>query len=186
MMTAFTSLASTLRRLAPASLVVLALNAEGGCDVELLPEAASYEGSSAPRVSLRVGGDATDMEMDVQAVDVEIVDVLVHRESDDAWVWIGGVDRVELGAVSIDTNRPVPLPADRYDALRIVVDEPRVALGGKWHKAELTNDQLELPLDLQLDADHIVELRFDLRASLSGSKADKWTFDPWADVVVVD
>ncbi|HET6585960.1 MAG TPA: hypothetical protein VFG69_21030, partial [Nannocystaceae bacterium] len=96
------SLRAFARAFAPASLV-LAL----GCDVELLPEAATYEGTPAPRVSLRVGGDAmAETEMDVQAVDVEIVDVLVHRVSDDAWVWIGGVDRIELGLVSVDTNPP--------------------------------------------------------------------------------
>ena len=167
------------RCLLPVSFVVAL-----GCDVALLPEAATYEGTASPRLALRVAGDAmTDKK--VQAVDVELVDVLVHRESDDAWVWIGGgTERVELGLALVETNLPVPLPADHYDAVRVVVDSPRVAHGGAWHNAELSADEIEMPLELDLDGDHALELHFDLRTSLAGSKAGKWKFAPSARAAV--
>lgn len=163
---------STTRRLALASLV-LAL----GCDIALLPEPADYEGTSTPRVTLRVAGDSMT-DMDVQAVDLQLVDVFLHRESDDAWVWVGSIERVELAPTLADTSPPVPLPADAYDAVRVVIDDPRVAKNGKWHDAQLGADAFELPLELDLDADHALELHFDLAQSLAKSKADKWTFEP--------
>ena len=168
-----------LRRLATASFV-FAL----GCDVALLPEAATYEGAGTPRLALRVAGDAMTDDK-VQAVDLELVDVLVHRESDDAWVWIGGsAERIELGQALVATNLPVPLPADRYDAVLVVVDRPRVAHGGAWHQAELGTDEIELALDLDLDGDHALELHFDLGKSLAGSKSGKWRFDPSARAAI--
>jgi len=176
-----------LRRLASASLV-FAL----GCDVALLPEGATYEGAGTPRLALHVAGDAMTEAQDygqndgeVQAVDLELVDVLVHRESDDAWVWIGGnAERIELGQALVATNLPVPLPADRYDAVLVVVDRPRVAHGGKWHHAELGTDEIEMALDLDLDGDHALELHFDLGKSLGSSKSGKWKFEPSARAVV--
>lgn len=157
-----------------------------GCDVALLPEAATYEGTASPRLSLRVAGDPMT-DASVQAVELELVDVLVHRESDDAWVWIGGdAERIELGTALVDTNLPVPLPADRYDAVRVIVDRPRVAHGGKWHNASLGADELELALDLDLDADHALELHFDLGKSLAGSKNGKWAFEPSARTAITE
>jgi hypothetical protein len=167
------------RCLAPASLV-FAL----ACDLALLPEAAQYEGTATPRLTLRVAGDAMP-DPQVQAVDLELVDVLVHRESDDAWVWIGGgADRIELDATLVEPNLPVPLPADRYDAVLVVVDRPRVAHGGAWHNAVLGADEIEMPLDLDLVGDAGLELHFDLGKSLARSNADKWTFDPAAHAAI--
>lgn len=173
----FTATARRRLVLAPLALLV-------ACDVALLPEAASYEGTSAPKLSLRVAADAMPG-ADVQAVDVELVDVMVHRASDDAWVWIGGgVERVELGLELVDANRPVPLPADVYDGVIVVVDAPRVAHGGKWHSAALAHDEIELEVEIDLDADQALELHFDLGRSLAGSKGDQWTFDPSARAAV--
>jgi hypothetical protein len=160
------------RRLALASLV-LAL----GCDIALLPEPADYEGTTTPRVTLRVAGDSMT-DMGVQAVDLELVDVFLHRESDDQWVWVGSIERVELAPTLADTSLPVPLPADYYDAVRVVIDDPRVAEGGAWHDAHLGADAFELPLELDLDGDHALELHFDLAQSLAGSQVDAWTFEP--------
>jgi len=167
--------AATIRCLALAPVALLV-----ACDVALLPEAASYDGTSTPRLSLHVSAEAMPAP-DVQAVDVELVDVLVHRERDDAWVWIGGSgDRVELALEPALANRPVPLPADLYDRVLVVVDAPRVAHGGKWHSAALAHDEIELPVEIDLDADRALALHFDLGRSLAGSNADRWRFDPSA------
>ena len=163
----------------PRHLPLCSLALAFGCDVALLPEAATYEGTAAPRLSLSIVADA--MDSDVQAVDLELVDVQVHRVSDDAWVWIGGgEDRIQIETTATLVNHPVPLPVDEYDAVRIVVDEPRVAHGGSWHACELPHDEIELPIELELDGDTAIELSFDLTESLAGSKNGKWSFEPSA------
>jgi hypothetical protein len=164
-------------------LVLCSLALSLGCDVALLPEAASYEGMVAPRLSLSIVADATNV--DVQAVDLELVDVQIHRASDEEWVWIGGgEDRIQIETTAALVNHPVPLPVDVYDAVRVVVDEPRVAHGGSWHACELPHDEVELPVELELDGDTAIELRFDLAQSLAGSKGGKWRFDPSAHAAV--
>jgi hypothetical protein len=147
------------------------------CDIALLPETASYEGEATPRMEVVIAGDAMPTDM-IEAVDLELVDVMLHRESDDAWVWVGGDgSRVELSAESVP-GTSVPCLADHYDRMRVVIDEPRVAADGKWHKIVLDNDELELPIDIDLDADTRIELRFDVGASLHGKSAKEWRFDP--------
>lgn len=147
------------------------------CDIALLPETASYDGEATPRMEVVFAGDAMPTEM-VEAVDLEIVDVMLHRESDDAWVWIAGDGaRVELSPESAP-GAFVPCLADHYDRMLVVVDAPRVAANGKWHKIKLDNDELELAVDIDLAADTTVELHFDVGASLHGKSANDWRFDP--------
>jgi hypothetical protein len=164
-----------------AAALVAATLAAIGCDVQLMPEAASYDGVVTPRLEVVVQAAAMPAQ-DVAAVDLELVEVSLHRESDDAWVWIAGdAENVELSLGGIDAQAVVPLLADHYDRVRIVLDTPRVASHGKWKRAELVVDELELELDLDLDADTRLELRFDVAESLSGN-ASGWRFEPraWA------
>lgn len=153
--------------------------ASSGCDVQLMPEAASYDGEITPRLEVVVQAAAMPGQ-DVAAVDLELVEVLLHRESDDAWVWIAGdAQNVELSLDGVEAQAVVPLLADHYDRVRVVLDTPRVASHGHWKRAELIADELELPLDLDLDADTRLELRFDVADSLSGN-ANGWRFEPRA------
>ena len=146
------------------------------CDIALLPETASYDGEATPRMDVVIAGDAMPTEM-VEEVDLELVEVMLHRASDDTWVWIAGDgQRFALSDESAPTS--VPCLADHYDRMLVVVDEPRVAQGGKWHKIKLDHDELEIPVDIELDADTRVELRFDVGASLHGKSAKEWRFDP--------
>jgi len=154
------------------------------CDVQLLPETAMYDGSGTPRLAVVVGVDAMPPG-DVAAVDFALVDVLVHRERDDAWLWVAGVDaRVELSLAGTSPQAAVPLHADYYDRMLVVIDAPRVAEGGAWHTAALDHDEIEIAIDVDLDADVEIELRFDVAASLSGGRG-AWRFSPTVSARVV-
>lgn len=162
-----------------ASLLLLA-----ACDLQLLPESAQYQGDGTPRLAVVVEAAAMPTN-GVVAVDLELVDVLVHRESDDAWVWLaGGTGRVELSLDGSSQQTSVPLLPDHYDRLLVVVDAPRVAVDGAWQSAALATDEIEFAIDLDLDADAEVEVSFDVDASLTGGRGD-WRFDPRATVHVV-
>ncbi len=152
-----------------------------GCDLQLLPEAATYDGHGTPRMAVVVEAEAMP-QGGVVAVDLELVDVLIHRERDDAWIWIAGdASRVELSLAGTAPQSSVPLLADHYDRLLVVVDAPRVAMDGSWQRAALTNDEIEIDIDLELDGDTRVELCFDVAASLSAASG-QWHFDPRATV----
>jgi hypothetical protein len=161
-----------------ASILTLVTLVLSGCDIALLPETASYDGAGSPRMAVLVAADAMPLG-NVDAVDLELVDVLLHRESDDTWVWIGGdASRVELSPLQMDRAESVPLHADHYDRVLMVIDAPRVASGGVWHTAQLENDEIEIAVDLDLDADTRIELHFDVAASLSGETPAQWSFSP--------
>ncbi len=163
------------RHLALAMTTVWAL----GCDVQLMPETASYSGAVTPRLEVVLQA-STMPGGDVAAVDVELVDVLLHRDRDDAWVWVAGdADRVELSAVQPAAQPAVPLLADHYDRVLVVVDAPRVASKGHWHSAELAHDEIEIAIDLDLDADTRIELSFDVSKAVS-EHGNKWRFEPEA------
>jgi len=158
--------------------------ASAACDLQLLPETAKYEATSSPRMAVVVQADAMPPG-GVVAVDLELVDVLLHRESDDAWVWVAGdASRVELSLAGSETQSSVPLLADHYDRMLVVVDAPRVAKAGSWQRATLERDEIELAIDLDLDDDAEIELRFDVEASLSG-ESGQYRFDPTASAHVV-
>lgn len=160
------------------------LLAAAACDLQLLPEAAEFEGHGDPRMAVVVQADAMPAG-DVVAIDLELVDVLLHRPSDDAWVWVAGTAaRVELSPGLGSEQSAVPLLADHYDRVLVVIDAPRVAHGGKWHQAGLDQDEFEVEIDLDLEADAQIELRFDLGASLKGNSG-KWRFDPHASATIV-
>lgn len=165
-------------------LAALTLALVTGCDVALLPESASYEGTATPRMSVVVEVEAMP-ESTVQAVDFELVDVYLHRQSDDTWVWVaGGIDRIQLDLETHVESEPVPMLADVYDSVRVVIASPRVASKGKWHRAALVSDTLELAIDTDVDDDATLELRFDLSKSLAGSRKDRWAFAPQAKVAM--
>ena len=158
--------------------------ASAACDLQLLPEAAEYEANTSPRMSVVVQADAMP-DGGVVAVDLELVDVMLHRESDDAWIWVAGdASRVELSLAGSEPQSPVPCMEDHYDRMLVVIDSPRVAKDGKWQHAKLDHDEIEIPIDLDLADDTEIELRFDVQASLSG-KSGNWRFDPRATAHIV-
>lgn len=161
-----------------ASLLLLA-----ACDLQVLPQSAHYHGTASPRIAVVIQADAMPGD-GVVAVDLELVDVLVHRESDDAWVWVAGdASRVELSLGAAGAQASVPLLADHYDRMLVVVDAPRVAQAGTWQTATLGADEFELPIDLELDSDAELALRFDVGASLSGAHGS-WHFEPRASAEI--
>lgn len=167
-----------------ARLAALTLAVLTGCDVAMLPETATYDGAATPRMSVVVEVDAMPPG-GVQAVDFELVDVYLHRQSDDTWVWVaGGIDKVQLDPDTHVQSEPVPMLADVYDGVRVVIDSPRVASAGTWHRADLVSDTLELVIDTDVEDDATLELRFDLSASLSGSEGGAWAFAPKAEVAM--
>jgi uncharacterized protein DUF4382 len=157
--------------------MLVSLVLASACDIALLPETASYEGDATPRTAVVVAADAMPAG-DVEAVDLELVDVMLHRESDDTWVWIGGDAQIELSPVEAAAGDSVPLLADYYDRVRVVVDAPRVAAKGKWHNVKLDREEIEIPIELDLDADVSIALHFDVAKSLHGKSAKDWAFDP--------
>jgi len=170
---------------AAAILTLATLVLGSGCDIALLPETASYAGEDTPRIAVAIAADAMPEGM-VDAVDLELVDVLLHRESDDSWVWIGGTaERVELSPTQMARAESVPLLADHYDRVLLVIDAPRVAAEGTWHAVELASDELELPVDIDLDADTRIELHFDVAASLEGDAPAQWSFTPQVKAQIV-
>lgn len=167
-------------KLITAGLLGLSL-ATAACDLQLLPESGSYDGEGTPRLEVLVRADRMP-DSQIAAVDLEIVDVMVHRVEDDTWVWLGGTsERVQLSLTETEAQGGVPLHAGHYDRVSIVVDSPRVATGGVWHAVSLANDELEMELDLDLTGDARLEIVFDVDASLTDA-AGAWRFDPQVEV----
>lgn len=167
-----------MHRLIAASLLSTLL-APAGCDLALLPETADYVGTRPADVMLQVDATAMPSQGNVDKVEIELVEILVHRSTDDAWVLLGA-DEVELvGPHAAVALREVPLSAEHYDAVALGIDRVRVHTSQGWQDAELVTDTVQLDATLSVTGDTTLELHFDLDASVT-LVGEQWYFDPVA------
>jgi hypothetical protein len=163
---------------APALASLMLLTA---CDeVALLPDTAQDAGVDPAYLSVVLSSDTEGVSADIAAVEVEVVEVLVHRPADDRWILVSpepvAVDVMQ--AHGTFTYEGIPLMPGMYDAVHIVLGSVRVAHGGYWHPAEVTDDEIVQWFEWELDHDATLEVSFDLAAALGGSPDDGWTFEP--------
>src|SRR5690606_20468676 len=158
-----------------------------GCDIATLPEFADYDSAGTTSIDVEIHAIAMPAS-GVEAVEIQLRNVLLHRATDDAWI-IVGPESLTIGLseeVSEVVIEGVPIDHARYDRVSIEVASVRVDAEGSWHAATLAVDVLELDIDLGDAAAVTMDLGFDLEASLEGSARDGWTFDPAVQLEVLD
>lgn len=150
-----------------------------GCEIATLPEFARYDGHATTSIDVEIHAIAMPAE-GVEAVEIEIRNVLLHRAEDDVWIIVGPESlTIELSSRASElVIEGVPIDQARYDLVSVEIERVRVDTQGAWQTAKLAVEVFELDIDLG-DASAVqMELGFDLEASLTGTEAGGWTFDP--------
>jgi len=149
------------------------------CDLALLPEFATYEGEEPVIMDVEIHAIAMP-DSNVQTVEIELGDVLLHHAEDDKWV-IAGPESLTVEFGNVDSElvlEDMPLDDANYDLVYVEVLGVRVEAENGWRPASVVVDHLELDLELGEASAFVMEIGFDLSASLSGNARDGWSFDP--------
>ncbi|GEM_PF-5172208 len=160
----------------------LVLGLTSACDfAELLPETADGAGTTGARVDVQLASVGTeDLDPEVQAVAIEVVDVLIHRSSDDTWLILNS-DQIEFNLTDLPRSanfNTVPLAVGEYDSVQVTIDNGRVASDGKWRRANLPTHELTFEDAIYLDQGTRLRIEFDLEDGLVGAGAVGWTLTP--------
>ncbi len=158
-----------------------------GCDLALFPEQAQYTGADSARASVDLSAKTMTDRDDVQSVVVEVSDIVLHRPADDAWVMLGP-EAVEVDLFASPRTPAIdgiPLRAVEYDAIAFVLTGVRIGSDGRSFEAAMADGEVELTGDFSLDGDAIVQLRFDLDASIVGDAESGLAFDPVVEARLV-
>lgn len=157
------------------------------CDIATVPEFAQYDADGSASIDVVIHASAMPAE-GVQAVEIEVHNVLLHRSIDDTWV-IVGPESLMIELTGVDSElviEGVPIDNAAYDLVAVEIGRVRVASGDRWKVAELVTDWFELEIQLGGSDSVLMELGFDLEASLSGDAERGWIFDPAVSLEILD
>ena len=172
---------SRFAQLTRLSLFAAAATLATGCDMNFVPDLADSAGGESVLLTVTLGSNAaTDLASDVEAVEVRVVDVLVHRADSDEWLILNEkVATVALGHEASEHEfTDVPLPVGTYDRVFVAMEQARVGSADGWQRAELVQTEVEIPASLLIGFDGKLEINFDLDGSVSGSYEAGWKMNP--------
>ena len=153
----------------------------GGCDVaDLMPTTAAEAGKASARVAVVMQAFHADtMESQVEAFEMTVVDVLLHRVEDDAWI-IANDGVGQLRADDADGSLAftgLPIGLGNYDRVLVALDGARVSVQGEWIEVALTDTELEVPHHWIVNDETQLDLGLDLQQALAGSDG-RWVLTP--------
>lgn len=157
------------------------------CDFATYPGVATYDGSGA--ASLDVVVRANTMPSDaVQAVELTLTEVALHRTFDDTWV-IVGPERLTVEFEQPTTRMAIdaaPIDRETYDTLQLTLGRVRIAQDDVWRVATVTDTEIDLALTLEPTSGSAVEVIMNLDESLRHDPEKGWTFIPAAELGDMD
>jgi len=159
----------------------LAVTSLSACDFNFVPELADDAGEATAFISVSMGsanGDALDGEID--GVEVEVLDVLVHSVDDDSW-YLLNEERSQLRLPNVQRKivfNDAPVPAGEYDKVMVAVQSAQVAAHGGWRHLELVREVVEIDVPMFLEAEGTLDLRFDLEGAITGSFDGGYSLTP--------
>jgi hypothetical protein len=162
------------------ALVLVSTLATLGCDLALFPEQAHYTGADSARASVDLSALAMSDRDDIESVVVEVSDLVLHRPSDDAWVVLGP-EAIQVDLVASPRSPAVdgiPVRHFEYDTIAFGLGPVHIGADGESFDARSIETEVELTGDFRVDGDVIVQLRFDLDASIVGDADSGFAFYP--------
>ena len=157
-----------------------------GCDLHLLPETYQGQGERAAIVTIEIGSlNAELLDPDVESLEIQILDVLAHREASDEWLILNEAPKALT--ITHDDNTTVelsevPLPVGEYDRIMLIVAQARVDGEGGWTQIELSTDDIEINDSVLIDGDGKLTLSFDMENSLEGTYSEGLVMNPHVQV----
>ena len=164
-------------RSAIAALALSSLSSACSYDA-FIPETADGAGDEAVRVGLTLSTTGS-LQGDVDAVSVEVVDILLHNIENDSWIIMSeSTTDVELSHRSAEQDlQSIPVAVGEYDRALILFDHARVASANDWNNAELAIDSIEVNWSMDVAEDRRIRVEFDLSSGLVGGPS-AWQLTP--------
>ena len=144
------------------SLLVLA--ALAGCDIATVP-ATTHDGLGRPGVLARAQLEVLGLPPGLDAMVVDVGSLAIRRTRDQVWLplSIGSTEVVMTPDAPLGELSLIPLGADTYDRIELVVEGVHVVRQGELHPADLDRDDATLAVQWRLDRDVAMVLAFDYR-----------------------
>lgn len=175
----------TIRTLA----LLFAVAPLSACDPSsILPKTADEAGMSSARVAVAMGVDGiAGLPAELAELELEVVDVLLHRESDDAWVLLANESTTlglldGPGAVQLTG---IPIGTGVYDEVAVVFGDVRARDGLGWHDVEIKKDEYRLKFRNQIEVDARVDLTLEVGSAVKGG-AGAWKMTPGISIEISD
>ena len=153
-----------------------------GCDLHLLPETYQGQGERAAIVTIEIGSlNAELLDPEVESLEIQILDVLAHREASDEWLILN--EAPKSLTITHDDNTTVelsevPLPVGEYDSIMLIVAQARADGEGGWTQIQLSTDDIEIQDPVLIDADGKLTLSFDMENTLEGTYSEGLVMNP--------
>ena len=140
------------------------------CDVEdWVPTTADEAGKASAQLVVEMGArGVNELPAHIQAIEIQVLDVLVYRPDDDAWLPINSETHV------IDLHHE--------ESPAMLVGLPMGGSGDKWHPAKLMAREVELDESFALSEDTVLALRLDFQRAFAGRIDGYFLIAPSFDV----
>lgn len=153
-----------------------------GCDLHLMPETYQGQGDRVAIVNVEIGSlNAELLDPEVDSLEIQILDVLAHRESSDEWLILNEaptaltINHDEDSTIELSE---VPLPVGEYDSIMLIVAQARADGEGGWTQIQLSTDDIEVQDPVLIETSGTLTLSFDMENSLQGSYSDGLVMNP--------
>lgn len=171
-----------------AAALALSLLPMVACDVAFIPDLADQAVRETATVEVTLGASNVEsVDPAIEKLEVEIVDVLLHRSSDDVWI-IVNANEVEIDLVDMAPTlgfTGIPISQGQYDGVMLIFDQARVMRNGEWHEVTMTEPDVQLTELVDVTATGATfDLEFDLHRALDGGPIGGWTLDPNVTITV--
>ncbi len=151
------------------------------CDVtDLMPATAADGGKPSARVTVSLGvAGLSDLPDAVTDMDVEVVDVLLHRAEDDVWLLVSNEPASLALADSMGDVRltGIPVGTGAYDRVLVALGDVTVADATGWSPVHLPQAEIEVELDANLLVDSELAIQLEVNNALHGNNGH-WTLTP--------
>lgn len=157
-----------------------------GCTVSGLPDTANYTGASPAFASVAFRAALLPERPEIQAVELAVSDLMLHRVADDTWVVFSGAPQriVLTDVLRGPAFADVPITAGDYDQLIFGIAGARVATDDIWRVAEVATDDIEFVAELAIEGDTLISLVFSLAEDLAGDAEQGWSLTPDAELSI--
>ena len=169
------------------ALIVLSTSACGLLD-NVIPETAGDSAGDSVVVAPNLSSSGTrSLPATITGVRVEVLDVLLHDPTRDAWYILN--DHVSVWDL-LDPGEEdgsfsgVPVLAGTYDQIEVVLGGAEVRENGSWHGVPLKTDSSIYFGEIVVEEDIALTVNFDLTDALIGDAAAGYVFAPKIDVTV--
>ena len=167
----------------PSTVLPILFACSNACSMEdIIPKTGFEAGERSALVSVDfVPLSINDLSGSFDNFRLSIIDVLIHRPTDDAWLILN--DSEATYSISESEKHQIkwsaiPIAVGDYDAIQIVFEDAYIHAQDRWQPAELLRSEWTHEQTISIDENVTLEIGIDATNSIDGNSIDGWQIDP--------